>query len=116
MDQLVKGTLDLLILDAVAEAPSYGYRICRDVLSRSAEAIELREGSLYPALHKLERQKLLKARWETTAEGRRRKYYQLTPAGRRALDEKREQWKLFSRAIDRTLHELKAKGVRLVHG
>lgn len=110
MDQLVKGTLDLLILDAVAEAPSYGYRICQSVLSRSAQTIELREGSLYPALHKLERQKLLKANWQTTAEGRRRKYYQLTPAGRRALEHKRDQWKSFSSAINRTLRELHLTG------
>ncbi|MEM9020992.1 MAG: PadR family transcriptional regulator [Planctomycetota bacterium] len=110
MNQLVKGTLELLILDTVAEAPTYGYRICQSVLARSEQTIELREGSLYPALHKLERQKLLKAKWQTTAEGRRRKYYQLTPAGRRKLEQKLSQWRTFSRAIDRTLRGLSTAG------
>jgi len=104
MDHLIKGTLDLLILDAVAEAPTYGYRICQSVLSRSDDTLDLKEGSLYPALHRLERQKLLKSYWEPTAEGRRRKYYKLTPAGTRSLAQKRDQWKQFTSAINKTLH------------
>lgn len=112
MDHLIKGTLDLLILDAVAQAPTYGYRICQSVLARSDDTLELKEGSLYPALHRLERQKLLKSYWEPTPEGRRRKYYKLTPAGGRSLSLRRDQWEQFSSAINKTLRSQLRVGVR----
>ena len=88
--RLLSGTVEMLILEALSEANLYGYRIVRSVLERSQGTFELKEGSLYPALHRLERQKLLVANWEE-ADGRRRKYYKLTAVGKKALAAKREE-------------------------
>lgn len=98
---LLKGTLDLLILEAVAAAPkstSYGYAISQDVLAGSGDEITLSEGSLYPALHRMEQAGWLTAEWGE-AGGRRRKYYRLTAAGRKALQTKRNGWAKFAKAI-----------------
>lgn len=100
---LIKGTLDMLILDVVARGKSYGYHIAQTVLSESNELVELKEGSLYPALHRLERQKLLKSSWTEADSGRRRKYYAITPTGRRRLKDKKDQWSQFSKAVDQVL-------------
>ena len=98
---LLAGTLDLLILEVVAEAPksrSYGYEITQSVLHQSDGEITLSEGSLYPALHRMERAKWLKAEW-VQAGGRRRKYYKLTAAGGKALLAKRQSWAGFVKAV-----------------
>ena len=100
--RLLSGTVDMLILEVLAEADLYGYRIVRSVLERSKGTFELKEGSLYPALHRLERQKLLSSYWEQ-AEGRRRKYYKLTAKGKKALAAKREEWKQFSDGVNGVL-------------
>lgn len=101
--RLLSGTLDLLILETLARGESYGYQIAQHVLAASDDRFDLKEGSLYPALHRLERQKLLRSRWVPTDEGRRRKYYTLTPAGQRALESKREDWAQFSDAVNGVL-------------
>jgi DNA-binding PadR family transcriptional regulator len=72
-------------------------------LAQSRGYFELKEGSLYPALHRMERQKLLAAYWEETPEGRRRKFYKLTPAGKKALEERREEWARFSAGVNGVL-------------
>jgi transcriptional regulator len=100
--RLLTGTVDMLILDVVSHAPTYGYEITQQVLSRSDGYFELKEGSLYPALHRLERQKLMKATWKQ-AHGRRRKYYQLTSAGQKALAARRQEWKQFSSGVNGVL-------------
>ena len=100
--RLLSGTVEMLILEVLSEANLYGYRIVRSVLERSQGTFELKEGSLYPALHRLERQKLLTSFWEE-AEGRRRKYYKLTTAGKKALAEKRKEWKQFSDGVNGVL-------------
>ncbi len=100
--QLFAGTLEMLILELVSEGPSYGYEITQQVTNRSSNEFELKEGSLYPALHKMQRKKLLKSFWREV-DGRRRKYYELTVQGQKVLNEKREEWKQFSSAIDRIL-------------
>ncbi|HSG72810.1 MAG TPA: PadR family transcriptional regulator [Planctomycetaceae bacterium] len=100
--RLLTGTVEMLILEVLAESPLYGYRIVRSVLDRSSGYFELKEGSLYPALHRLERQKLLSSFWEQ-AEGRRRKYYKLTPSGLKALAAKREEWRKFSAGVNGVL-------------
>ena len=97
--RLLWGTVDMLILDVVSRAPTYGYQIAQSVLSQSKGYFELKEGSLYPALHRMERQKLLRSYWVDTDEGRRRKFYELTPAGRKALKEKREEWERFAAGV-----------------
>ena len=101
--RLLTGTVDLLILDVLARGDSYGYQIAQTVLAASDDRFELKEGSLYPALHRLERQKWLKAHWRETDEGRRRKYYKLTPKGLAALEAKREEWSQFSQAVNSVL-------------
>lgn len=100
--QLLFGVVDLLILEVVSHGRSYGYEIVQTVTSRSQGRFELKEGSLYPALHRLERQKMLSSSW-SEADGRRRKYYRLTPAGRRALDAKRSEWQTFASGIQQIL-------------
>lgn len=96
--RLLWGTVEMLILEIVSDAPTYGYEISQMVAGRSNGYFELKEGSLYPALHRLERQKLLASFWEE-ADGRRRKYYRLTPAGRKALAARKQEWRAFARGV-----------------
>lgn len=100
--KLLAGTLDLLILESLVEGRSYGYAIAQHVRRISEERILLKEGSLYPALHKLERAGALKADWGEEG-GRRRKYYRLTAAGKKALQAKRSMWANFSGGMNKVL-------------
>src|SRR5690349_21710283 len=81
--RLLSGTVDTLLLEVISDGETYGYAIAQTVLGRSRGYFEITEGSLYPALHRLERQKLVESFWKD-ADGRERKYYKLTPAGRTA--------------------------------
>jgi transcriptional regulator len=101
--RLLTGTVDMLIMDVLARGDSYGYQIAQTVMSQSSDYFELKEGSMYPALHRLERQKLLRAYWVESEEGRRRKYYKLTPKGRQALEEKRNEWQRFAAGVNGVL-------------
>ena len=101
--RMLSGTLDMMVLDVVSHAPSYGYEIAQTVMDRSAGTFELKEGSLYPALHRLERQRLVSSYWVDSDEGRRRKYYKVTAAGAKALAAKREEWQRFSAGVDGVL-------------
>ncbi len=100
--KLLAGTVDLLLLEVIGQHPSYGYQIVQTVFERSRNSLDLKEGSLYPALHRLERQKALASYW-TEAEGRRRKYYKLTAAGRKLLAAKRDEWTEFAGGINGVL-------------
>lgn len=100
--RLLTGMVEMLILDVVSQSPTYGYEIAQTVAGRSRGYFELKEGSLYPALHRLERQKMLASFWEE-AEGRRRKYYKLTTAGQKALAAKKEEWRAFSAGVNGVL-------------
>ena len=100
--KLLAGTVEMLILEVLSQGPSYGYEIVQTVTDRSRGYFDLKEGSLYPALHRLERQKLLSSYW-TQANGRRRKYYKLTAGGRKVLDAKREQWLQFAAGVNGVL-------------
>lgn len=97
--QLLRGTLDLVLLETLSAGAMYGYQIVKTVNAKTGGYFELREGSLYPALHRLEKSRLLKSKWVQTEEGRRRKYYELTPKGAAALERKRHSWRTFSEAI-----------------
>ena len=97
-----KAALDLMILGVLADGRSYGYRISQTVFARSAGRFEIKEGALYPALHRLERAGLLKATWGEEA-GRRRKYYALTADGRRRLKAGRGDWAVYAAAVDSVL-------------
>lgn len=100
--KLLMGVLETLILEVISEAPSYGYQIAQRVKARSEGRFELKEGSLYPALHRLERQKLLSANWDET-DGRPRKYYRLTTQGVRALRRRRDDWFAFASGVNQVL-------------
>jgi transcriptional regulator len=100
--KLLNGTVEMMMLEVLSAGPSYGYEIVQTVLSRSGGQFELKEGSLYPALHRLERQKLLSAYW-TEIEGRRRKYYKLTAAGRKELQARRTEWQTFAAGVNGVL-------------
>ena len=92
------GQLDLLLLSAVSSGPAHGYRVIERLRERSEGAFELREGTVYPALHRLERDGLLESRWADDAP-RRRRVYALTPRGRGALELKRREWSSFAGAV-----------------
>jgi PadR family transcriptional regulator, regulatory protein PadR len=97
--RMLWGTVDMMILEVVSRGPTYGYQITQTVLDQSQGYFELKEGSLYPALHRLERQKLLSSYWVDSEEGRRRKYYKITAAGERMLAERREEWQRFATGV-----------------
>lgn len=100
--RLLSGTVEMLILDVISHHSTYGYEIAQRVLGRSRGYFQLTEGSLYPALHRLERQRLVSSYWDEVA-GRRRKYYRLTPAGKNALADKRDEWTEFARGVNSVL-------------
>jgi PadR family transcriptional regulator, regulatory protein PadR len=93
-----RGQLDLLLLSAVSSGPAHGYRVIERLRERSAGAFDLREGTVYPALHRLERDGLLESRWADDAP-RRRRVYALTPRGGGALELKRREWSSFAGAV-----------------
>ncbi|MES1213839.1 MAG: helix-turn-helix transcriptional regulator [Singulisphaera sp.] len=100
--KLLTGTIETMMLEVLASAPSYGYEIVQTVLGRSGGRFALKEGSLYPALHKLEREKLLESYW-TEFDGRRRKYYRLTATGRALLETRRQEWQSFAAGVNGVL-------------
>ena len=102
-NELLPGTLDLLILQAVENGPAHGYAIIETIKNRSTSTFDLPEGTVYPALHRLEQAGLLSSAWTTPPGGRRRRVYSLTKAGSAALAERRKVWGRFSRAVDTLL-------------
>ena len=96
--EALKGHLDLLLLAAVQSRPAHGYAIADTLRARSEGAFDLPEGTLYPALHRLERAGLLSSRWSEVG-GRRRRVYQLTAKGQRSLAKRQSEWRDFSRAV-----------------
>jgi len=90
--EFLTGTVGVLILSLLAEREMYAYEIVREAERRSARAFQLKEGTVYPALHQMERSGLVKAIWREGETGRTRKYYALTAKGRRRAESKRRQW------------------------
>jgi len=107
MPQLSKdrlhGTLDVLVLKTLSWGPRHGYAIARWLEDTTDEAIQVEEGSLYPALYRLERRGLIEAEWGTSDIGRKAKIYRLTPAGRRQLRAETADWTAFVRAVSAVL-------------
>ena len=99
----LQGTLDLLILRTVAQEALHGYGIAMRILAFSGGALEVEEGPLNPALHRLEKRKLLSAEWRATETGRRAKFYALTKAGREELEEEIQSWAELSAGVRRFL-------------
>jgi PadR family transcriptional regulator PadR len=102
---LVQGTLDLLILKTLATEPRHGWAIGKRIRQVSGEVLQVTQGSLYPALHRLEQQGWLKATWVATDTGRDAKVYALTPAGRKQLAKELESWDRLSGAIRLVIRE-----------
>ena len=97
---LPQGTLDLLILKTLALEPQHGWAISERIQQISGDALKVQQGSLYPALHRLERRGWIKAEWDVSDNNRKAKYYQLTRAGRRALEAQTGAWRALTAAVD----------------
>ena len=102
-DELLQGTLDMLVLKALELGAMHGWGITERLAHGSEEVLQIGQGSLYPALYRLERQKLVKSEWRVTENNRRARYYSLTAAGRKRLTDERASWHRMSRAVDQVL-------------
>ena len=97
---LVRGTLDLLILKVLSIEPKHGWAIAKRIQQMSRDELQVQQGSLYPALYRLEQQGWIKAQWRTSDTGRDAKFYALTPSGRKRLEEELASWTRLSGAIN----------------
>lgn len=102
-NDLVQGTLDLLILRTVSLEPQHGWAIAKRIQQVSNEVLQVQQGSLYPALHRLEQKKWIKARWAETETGRQAKFYLLTASGKEQLEKETANWSRLSQAINLVL-------------
>jgi PadR family transcriptional regulator PadR len=100
---LVQGTLDLLILKALIRGPLHGWGISKRIGDMSQSVLQVNQGSLYPALYRLEDRGWIEGEWGTSTEGRRAKLYRLTRDGRRQFEAERDEWRLFSGAVEQVL-------------
>ena len=100
---VLQGTLDLLVLKALSLAPMHGWGISQRIQQLSAAALQIGQGSLYPALYRLEKKGFVKGEWRTTENKREAKYYRLTAAGQRALAAELTEWRRFTGAVDLVL-------------
>ncbi len=104
--ELLKGNTETLLLVLMEAEPMYGYQLAKEVDQRSSGYFAFKEGTMYPALHRLERDKLVEGSWQDTPNGVRRRYYQITAKGRQALADRLREWQRFSRAMNSVmLHE-----------
>jgi PadR family transcriptional regulator, regulatory protein PadR len=101
--ELPQGTLDLLILRTVALEPQHGWAISERIHQISSEVLQVRQGSLYPALHRLERRGWIKAKWGASENNRKAKYYELTKAGRQQLEAEQDAWAKLTTAVAQVL-------------
>ena len=102
-NELLHGTLETLILKTVAQGPRHGYAIARWLEDATGEALQIEDGSLYPALYRLEQRELIRSEWGTSELGRKAKFYAITPAGRRRLAASTEEWARFAGAVSSVL-------------
>jgi transcriptional regulator len=108
--ELLQGTLDLLILQTLLWGSQHGYGISQVIRSQSGDVLQVDTGSLYPALHRLEKQKWIKSEWKLTEKNQEAKFYQLTAAGRKQLAEERSRWEQLSDAIGAVLNPVRTPG------
>ena len=104
-NDLVQGTLDLLILRTLAHEPKHGWAIAKRIQQISKEVLQVQQGSLYPALHRLEQQGWITAKWAESETGRQAKFYRLTSGGRKQLESETANWKRLSQAINLVVSE-----------
>jgi PadR family transcriptional regulator PadR len=103
---LLQGTLDLLILKSLGAGPNHGYGIAMRIHQLSDDVLRVEEGSLYPALYRMEEQGLIDSEWRTTENNRKAKFYKLTRKGRSAADAELEGWQRLSKAVTRVLRAI----------
>jgi PadR family transcriptional regulator, regulatory protein PadR len=103
---LVQGTLDLLILKTISLEPKHGWAIAKRIQQVSSETLQIQQGSLYPALHRLEQQGWIKSEWRSTETGRMAKFYSLTRSGRRQFEKELASWTRLSAAINLVVQEV----------
>ncbi len=101
--ELLRGTLEMMVLKRLDVSPDHGYGIIRQLQKASNDVLQIEEGSLYPALHRLEKRGFLQSEWRSTESNRRAKYYSLTPQGERKLNEDLSAWSQMSSAINGVL-------------
>ena len=99
----LQGTLDLLVLQTLSRGPHHGYGLAADIQSISDDTLRVEEGSLYPALHRMEHLGWITAEWQTTTNNRRARFYKLTRAGQKRLDEERAKWDRLTKAVGKVL-------------
>jgi PadR family transcriptional regulator PadR len=100
---LLQGTLDLLILKALSLGPMHGYGVGQRIMQMAEEMLKIEEGSLYPALYRLEEKEWIKSEWGVSENNRRARFYKLTPAGRKQLNIEEENWQRFALAMGKVL-------------
>jgi transcriptional regulator len=105
--EVLQGTLDLLILQTLQWGPQHGHGIGQAIRANSQDALQVEHGSLYPALHRLERHGWLTSEWKTSEANRRAKYYKLTPQGKKQVIEQQSKWKQLVRAVARTMKPIR---------
>jgi len=99
-NDLVHGMLDLLILKTIEREAKHGWAIAKEIQQTSSEELQIQQGSLYPALHRLEQQAWIKAEWRESGTGRQAKFYSLTKAGRKQMERELANWRRLSKAIN----------------
>lgn len=107
---LLQGTLDLLVLKALTWGPVHGYGVARWIQQLTDDALQVEEGSLYPALHRLEERDLVTSEWGVSENNRRAKFYRLTPRGRQHLRSEASAWSRYTEAVDKVLRAVEAAG------
>jgi PadR family transcriptional regulator, regulatory protein PadR len=98
--ELIKGNIDALLLSLIGQQPMYGYQIIKELDTKSRGYFRFKEGTLYPALHRLEKSNLITSKWEMLPSGRQRRYYHITERGTALLTEKKNQWLDFAMAMN----------------
>ena len=101
--ELLHGTLDMMVLRVLTDGPRHGYAIAQDLQQLSREVLQIEQGSLYPALYRMEKRGWLKSKWGTSEKNRRARFYQLTRAGRRRLASESSGWEQFVDAVSRVM-------------
>jgi len=101
--ELLKGSTDCLVLSVISDHTTYGYELIKELEARSGGYFRFREGTLYPALHRMEKNGLIEGNWQTISTGQERRYYHITDKGREALEHKRKTWTDFSAAVHSVL-------------
>jgi PadR family transcriptional regulator len=108
--ELLRGTLDLLILRTLLSGPSHGHAIAKHIQRTSEDLLQVETGSLYPALYRLEANGWVAASWERSEKGKRARYYRITPLGRKQLDSEQSKWSAFARAMGLVLKPANEEG------